>query len=257
MTQGDGRPTAGVVVIGNEILSGKVSEQNVAFFVERFRALGVKLCRVAIVADEVPEIAATVRAFSDRFEIVCTTGGVGPTHDDVTIRAVAQAFGLPVVEHLGLADRIREHLGERVTSGHLRMARVPEGAELVGGKRHAWPTIRIRNIYIFPGVPSLCRAKFADLEEHFAGRPVYLGILHLEVEEALICAELDAWVARFPELDVGSYPVYEGGRSSVRLTVECGDEELARRAYRDLKGSFPFQVLSDEPPRAIGGGTNE
>ncbi|HYB73765.1 MAG TPA: competence/damage-inducible protein A, partial [Candidatus Sulfotelmatobacter sp.] len=163
--------TAGLVIIGNEILSGKVQDANAPFFALALRELGVDLRRIAVVPDDVVVIAAEVRAFSRAFDVVCTSGGVGPTHDDVTIEAVAHAFGRRVVRDPGLERVLREFYRNRVTQAHLKMAEVPEGAELVGRETLLFPVIACRNVYIFPGIPEILRQKFHAIQERFRDTP--------------------------------------------------------------------------------------
>ena len=155
MNQASRAPTAAIIVIGDEVLSGKVEELNARFLVRELRALGVAVRRIEVVPDLREEIAAAVRKASVAFDHVFTTGGIGPTHDDVTIAAIAAAFAVPVVRDSGLADLIREVSGERFFERDLRMADVPEGADLIRGEdtRHSrWPVIAIRNVYVLPGV---------------------------------------------------------------------------------------------------------
>ena len=148
---------AGIVLVGNEILSGKVIDANAAYLCRELRALGVDVRRIAVIPDDVEEIAREVAAFSRAFDVVFTSGGVGPTHDDVTIEGVARALGVGVVRHPTLVAALeryyRERLGADATLGepHLKMAEVPEGAELLADGNVRFPTIRMGNVYILPG----------------------------------------------------------------------------------------------------------
>src|SRR5207249_12157418 len=142
--------TAGIVLIGNEIRSGKVVDANASYLCRELRALGVDVRRICAIPDEVELIAAEVAAQSRDFDVVFTSGGVGPTHDDVTIEGVARALGVAVVRHPQLAGLLRQYYGERLNEAHLKMAEVPEGAELVGAESLRFPTIVMRNVYILP-----------------------------------------------------------------------------------------------------------
>ena len=151
-------PTAAIIVIGDEVLSGKVEEQNARFLVRELRKLGVAVRRIEVIPDVPEEIAATVRSASARFDIVFTAGGIGPTHDDVTIAAIAMAFSVPVVRNADLATTIRTLSGDRFYERDLRMADLPAGADLLYGAGicySRWPVIAFRNIYVLPGVPSI------------------------------------------------------------------------------------------------------
>ena len=135
--------SAAALVIGNELLSGKVEEANVVVLARTLRGLGVELRRVVVILDDIDEIAREVKALSKSHDWVFTSGGVGPTHDDVTVEGVAKAFGVAAVEHPFLAKQLRDHYKERCTDGHLRMALVPEGATLETSAEIRWPTIRL------------------------------------------------------------------------------------------------------------------
>ena len=152
---------AAALVIGNEILSGKIEEKNVAVLAVELRRLGVALERVVIVPDIVDVIAREVMELSASHDFLFTSGGVGPTHDDVTVEAVAKAFGVRVVTDEGVANLIRAHYKDRCTEGHLRMALVPEGAALEITDDIRWPTIRIENTWLLPGIPEVFKLKMS------------------------------------------------------------------------------------------------
>src|SRR3989454_6207661 len=145
--------TAGIILIGNEILSGKTVDANAAYLCRELRELGVEVRRVVVIPDEVSLIAEEVAAFSKAFDLVFTSGGVGPTHDDVTIEGVARALGVAVVRHPELTGLLRQHYGERLNEAHLQMAEVPEGAELLGAEALRLPTLVMPNVDVLPGVP--------------------------------------------------------------------------------------------------------
>src|SRR5512145_1095836 len=166
--------TAGIILVGNEILSGKIADANAAYLCRELRALGVDVRRISVVPDEVPVIAPEVAAFSRAHDVVFTSGGVGPTHDDVTIEGVAVAMGLKVARHPMLVDILQRHFRDRLTESHLKMAEIPEGAELVGGETVRFPTVLVRNVYILPGVPEIFRAKFDAIRERFRDQPIHL-----------------------------------------------------------------------------------
>src|SRR5262249_45507494 len=159
--------TGAIVVIGNEILTGKSQDQNASFLINELYRLGVALRRVVVIADDVGEIAATVRDCSERFDYVFTSGGIGPTHDDVTIEGVARAFGRSVARQPELASLIKSYFGEDVDEARLRMADAPERAALVYAEGLRWPVVLVENVYILPGVPELFRSKFEALRERF------------------------------------------------------------------------------------------
>jgi molybdenum cofactor synthesis domain-containing protein len=233
------RPTAAIVVIGDEILSGKFAEENAAFLIGELRSLGVDLRRITIIPDDLDEIAATVAAAAAAVDHVFTSGGVGPTHDDVTIAAVARAMGTDVVRHPDLEARVRAYWGDAIAPANLRLADVPRGATLLWGSSKVWPVVAIGNVHILPGVPSLFRSKFVDIRERFRAAPVAIARLWIAREEGALAADLDAVVAAHPSIKVGSYPRFDEPTFQVIVTLE-GD------------GAGPVAAAADELAARLG-----
>ena len=152
--------TAGIVVIGNEILSGKVTDTNSSFLTRELRAMGVDVRRISVIPDDLDDIARTVRRFHETFDLVFTSGGVGPTHDDITIEGIARAFERRVVREPELERKLRDFYKEKVNDARLKMSEVPEGAELIYGGTLAFPTLKVENVYILPGIPEILQSKF-------------------------------------------------------------------------------------------------
>jgi molybdenum cofactor synthesis domain-containing protein len=223
--------TAAVLVIGNELLSGKVDEANVGVLARALRGLGILLKRAVMVMDDVEAIAEEVRTLSASHDWLFTSGGVGPTHDDVTVEAVARAFGVPVVVSPVMERMLRAHYGERCTEGHLRMALIPEGAALESTAEVIWPAIRLRNTWLLPGVPQIFRAKVgvvvaalaasagAEKRRSFVSHAVYS-----KLDEGNLKPMLDRVVADFPDVSVGSYPKWTEAMYETKLTFDGRDE---------------------------------
>jgi molybdenum cofactor synthesis domain-containing protein len=231
--------TAAALVIGNEILSGKVADANVAYLARELRDLGVSLERVVVVPDDVETIATDLRALSAAYDVVFTSGGVGPTHDDVTIEAVAKAFGRRVVRAPEFEALIRELYGSRLTEAHLKMADVPEGAELVSNEQVRWPTVLVQNVYIFPGIPEIFRAKFPVLRERFRQTPWHLRMVFTVLDEGVLKVPLDEIVARFPTVQLGSYPRLSDPEYHVKITLEAKDRAAVDAATEALVAALP------------------
>jgi len=231
--------TAAALVIGNEILSGKIEDANVAYLARELRELGVSLQRVVVVPDEVDTIARDVRALSETHDVVFTTGGVGPTHDDVTIEALAKAFGRRVVRAPEFEALLRELYGSRLTEAHLKMADVPEGSELVSNEQVRWPTILIVNVYVFPGIPEILRAKFPVLRDRFRQEPWTLRMVFTRLDEGVLKEPLDRVVERFPTVQVGSYPRLSDPEYHVKITLEAKDRKAVEEATEALLASLP------------------
>jgi molybdenum cofactor synthesis domain-containing protein len=220
-------PSAALLVIGNEVLSAKVTDANGPFIARRLRDLGVRLTAIHTIPDDVDEIAATLDRVRSRCTWVFTTGGVGPTHDDVTLGAVAKALGRPVGRHPRLTETLRaihrrHHAGEEIPEAALRMADVPEGTRLEGDPDY--PTLVIENVVMLPGVPEFCRFQFERIAASLASPPFRLACLYLRVGEGPIAAALDQVVLAHPSVEIGSYPRFDGADHRVKLTVESKNE---------------------------------
>jgi molybdenum cofactor synthesis domain-containing protein len=235
--------TAGIVVIGNEILSGKVTDTNSPFLARELRQLGVTLLRITTIPDDVDVIAATVKLFAESFEIVFTSGGVGPTHDDVTMEGVARAFGRKVVRHPELDRRLREYLGTNANEARMRMADVPDGTELIVDERLGFPTIKCQNVYVMPGIPQILEQKFLALKERFVASPYHLRVVFTRDGEGSIAEHLNATVARFPELLLGSYPKLGDPEYAVKLTLESKDQAYVEAALAHLLSLLPRETV--------------
>ncbi len=231
--------TAALIVVGNEILSGKVVDSNSAFLARELRSLGVTLRRVLVIPDEVEEIAAAVVAVRESHDLVFTSGGVGPTHDDVTIEGIARGLGRRVVRHPVMEQKLRELFAERINEPRLKMADVPEGGEMVFEGGLSFPTLKVENIYILPGIPELFEAKVTAIKGRFAADPFFLRVLYTSEVETAIAACLNETLGAFPELLLGSYPKYGGGDYRVRVTLESKDRDYVERAFNHLLGLLP------------------
>jgi molybdenum cofactor synthesis domain-containing protein len=219
----DQASSSGIVLVGDELLSGKVVDENARYLTDELRGLGVALRRVVVIPDAVDDIAETVRDFAHRFDHVFTSGGVGPTHDDLTMAGVARAFGRTVLRHPHLEQLLRDYYGARLEERNLRMADVPSGCELVQGDSPSWPVVAVENVYVLPGIPLIFRRKFAAIRERFRQAPFHLRCVFSSGEEGVIAAYLDAVVARFPTVQIGSYPTLDSPEYRVKVTLESKD----------------------------------
>jgi FAD synthetase len=231
---------AGIVVIGNEILSGKTVDSNSSFLARELRQLGVTLKRITVIPDELDVIAETVQDFHRQFDIVFTSGGVGPTHDDITIEGVARALGRQVIVHPLLESKIREYLnGRPVNAAHLKMAEVPEGAELLMDDRLRFPTIKVENVYVLPGIPEILQQKFLALKDRFRVDPYHLKIIYTNEIESTIATHLNDTLRTYPDLLLGSYPKIGNDEYRVKLTLESKDKNYVERAFAYLLNLLP------------------
>lgn len=227
--------TAALVIIGQELLSGKVKDENVGFLTEQLFALGVDVKRVLFVADDEAEIVEALRWVVDRHDHVFTTGGLGPTHDDVTLAAVAQALNRPLIHSPSLEKLLESLYGLEEGLERTRLSRIPEGSELFYPEGSRFPQLKVGNVYLFPGVPAIVRSKFAALTDRFRTDPIFSEVLDLSRTELEIVHQLTAAVEAFPDVRFGSYPQYNEGRETVRLTLDGKDGANVQQALALLK----------------------
>ena len=245
-------PTAAIVVIGDEILSGKFADENAAFLIGQLRTLGVELRRITVIPDDLDDIAATVRDAAARCDHVFTSGGVGPTHDDVTIAAIAKAFGVGVERNAELEAKVRGYWKDKLADANLRLVDIPVGSELVYGKDQIWPVVAFQNVYILPGVPALFRRKFIDIADRFRAEPVTAARLYVDADEGDLAPHLDAVVAAHATVKIGSYPRFSERDFKVLLTLEGAAATEVTAAFDALIARLGARVVRAEPPHRVG-----
>jgi molybdenum cofactor synthesis domain-containing protein len=239
--------TAAIVVIGNEILTGKSEDKNASFLIGELYRLGVALRRIVVIADDLDIIAKEVAECSSSFDYVFTSGGVGPTHDDVTIEGIARAFEHPVVRNPELEAMLRAYFGDGIDESRLRMADMPEGSELIREKGMRWPITVTRNVFILPGVPELFRSKFEAISERFRAEPFHTCVIYTQEDEFDISPRLHDVAAKHPEVDIGSYPTFTREDYRVKITIESKEESSVVRAREALLELLdPVSVVKPE-----------
>lgn len=232
--------TAAALLIGNELLSGKVHESNLVELARTLRSLGVALRRVVMLPDEMDAIAAEVRALSDTHDVVFTSGGVGPTHDDITLEAVAKAFGVQAVVHPEFEALLQAVYGDRMTDAHRRMALAPEGAELVSHAEARWPTVVMKNVWVLPGVPEAFRMKLGVVRAKVRGATRFVTREVLtKMDEPDLKPLLDRIVAAHPDVEIGSYPKWFEPRYKTKITFDGTDERQVDAARDDFVAQLP------------------
>ncbi|HET6304568.1 MAG TPA: molybdopterin-binding protein [Myxococcota bacterium] len=236
--------SAGVLVIGNEILSGKVVDVNSPYLCRELRALGVDVRRVLTIPDEIELIAKEVRAMSESFDWVFTSGGIGPTHDDLTMEGVSHAFGMPLEVSESIASRIERAVGSGgLDESQRKMAMIPRGAHLVDSGDLWFPVVIVRNVHVFPGIPDLLQRKFQSIRERFRGVPFVLRRVFVTQRESEIASVLNALLVEYPELLLGSYPRVGEGAFHVLLTLESRDPDYVKRALDELVRRLPAEAI--------------
>ena len=247
MTTDSPAPTAAVLIIGNEILSGRTQDVNLNWIANRLTARGIRLAEARVVADIEDEIVAAVRTLSGRYTYLFTTGGIGPTHDDITVDAIAKAFNRPVIVHPEAERRLIAHYGEgKVTPGRLRMARTPEGAELIENAVSGAPGIRLANVYIMAGVPAIMRAMIDHIVPTLPGGPVVLSrSVACLIGESILAEPLGTIQAAHPEVDIGSYPWFRNNQFGVSLVARGIDPAALDVVVGEI--SEMIRALGGEP----------
>ncbi len=235
--------TAGIVLIGNEILSGKIHDANAAYLCRELRALGVEVRKISVIPDELEPIAREVAEFARAYDYVFTSGGVGPTHDDVTIEGVSRAMGVRVVREPRLVAVLEGVYKGDLNAARLKMAEIPEGAELLGGGALTFPAIVIRNVYVLPGVPEIFRQKFEAIKERFRDQPFYLRNVFVRIGEGTLADFLNDLLRAYPRLLLGSYPEFSHPEYKVRVTLESKDREYLDRALKELLARLPRDAV--------------
>lgn len=240
-------PRAAAIIIGNEILSGRCRDENGYWLAGRLRSLGIDLVEIAIVPDEIEPIAAAVRRLGPTVDALLAAGGVGPTHDDRTMEAIAAAYGVPLVRHARLLDVIRTVMKDRFTDAAARMADLPEGAELWWDGDFFFPLVVMRNTCVFPGVPQLLQRKFDAVAHRLpCGRPVATRQVTVAEHEAAIADALRHLQERWPAVSIGSYPQFARNPWTVTLVIEGRDAEAVTACEAELRALVAERIVEEE-----------
>jgi len=229
--------TACLLIIGNEILSGRTKDANLQYLAVELNQLGVRLMEVRVVPDIEQTIVDTVNEVRARFDYVFTTGGIGPTHDDITADCIAKAFGVGISEHPEAIARMTRHYGDPAlfTPARRRMARVPHGGTLVDNPVSVAPGFQMENVFTFAGIPSVMQGMFQSMKHRLVGGdPVVSRTVRTNLPEGIIAEPLGALQKRFDDLDIGSYPAFRNGRPSVSLVLRGTDDARLASAAAEL-----------------------
>ena len=218
--------SAALVVIGEEILSGRTKDENIAYIAAYLTRIGIQLREVRVVADVETAIVAAVNELRSRFTYVFATGGIGPTHDDVTTDAIAKAFGVPVVvDPAAVAAMRKRYIGTELTPARLRMTRVPEGASLIDNAISRAPGFMIENVIVMAGVPNIMQVMLDDVSPRLKkGCPMVSRSVRLDVPEGDAADGLGALQAAHPEVQIGSYPFFHNKRLGTYVVLRSTDE---------------------------------
>ena len=229
--------TACLLIIGNEILSGRTKDANLQFLALELNKLGVRMMECRVVPDIEQTIVDTLNEIRKKFDYVFTTGGIGPTHDDITADCIAKAFGVGISEHPEAVARMTKHYGDPAlfTPARRRMARVPHGGVLVDNPVSVAPGFQMENVFTFAGIPAVMQAMFHSMKHRLVGgAPVVSRTVRTNLPEGIIAEPLGALQKRFEDLDIGSYPAFRNGKPSVSLVLRGTDDARLGVASAEL-----------------------
>jgi molybdenum cofactor synthesis domain-containing protein len=231
---------AAAVIIGNEVLTAKVVDANGPHLIKRLREVGIPLRTLEIVPDEVDLIVEAVARARLRAKYVFTSGGIGPTHDDVTVRAVALAMGRKVVRLPEMVALIREKAVDAPTAEAMRLADAPEGAVLLAQPGSWYPVLTVGDVFMLPGVPQLFRTQLEAVLARLRGTPMHLRVLYLNLGESAVAAVLDRVALDMPHVAIGSYPMFDRSLDYVvKVTVESVEQDAVELATNRLRTGLP------------------
>lgn len=230
--------TAAVLLIGNELLSGKTQDANLSFLGQELARLGITLAEARVIRDEPEVIAAVVNELRASHSYVFTTGGIGPTHDDMTAASIAMAFGTELLLNEEAARRISAG-GRELNEARLKMAMIPKGASLIDNMISQAPGFRLENVFVLAGVPSIARAMFATIEADLeGGEPILSASVEIPRKEGDIAAALDAIDRRYPDVEIGSYPFARDGNYGANIVVRGRSAESIDAAMADIRSEL-------------------
>ncbi|MEL6375362.1 MAG: molybdopterin-binding protein [Pseudomonadota bacterium] len=231
--------TAALIVIGDEILSGRTKDKNIGYLADHLTTIGIHLMEVRIVPDVADTIVAAVNALRAAHTYVFTTGGIGPTHDDITADCIARAFGVPIdvdQRALDLMLPYFERRGVEVTPARLRMARIPEGAELIRNSISVAPGFMIENVIVMAGIPNVMQVMLDDVTQRLrTGRKMRSEVIDLRRPEGDVAELLGALQERYPDVPMGSYPFFRDNVLGTQLVLRSVDEARLQAASAELR----------------------
>ena len=243
--------SACVIIIGNEILSGRTHDANLPYLAKALNAVGIRVMEARVVRDEERAIVGAVNACRAAYDYVFTTGGIGPTHDDITAASIARAFSVPIRRHPRAVELLTRHYAATdLNEARLKMAEVPEGATLIDNPVSSAPGFGIGNVFVLPGVPSILRAMVDGLVATLrGGDPVLSRTISAFATESAIAMQLSAVQDAHPRAEIGSYPFARSGRFGTSLVVRSTDRaalDAAAGAVAAMLRKLAFEPIADD-----------
>ena len=223
--------TAAMLVIGNEVLSGRTREANAWLAAQKLFERGCKLAEIAVVPDVDSAIVATLNRLREQFDAVITSGGIGPTHDDITMESIARAFGVDLIEHQFIVQAMTEYFGnEGLNDGRRRMTRVPATASLIRCEKTIAPGVRIGNVYVLAGVPDIFASQLDSILDDFGTVPYQRREIEVALPESLFAAGLTEIQQQYTDVEIGSYPGRCGPDPCGKICLSSQNPEALQQA---------------------------
>lgn len=229
--------TASVIIIGNEILSGRTQDVNLSFIAKRLENLGIVLTEARVIADVEQTIIDVVSAASEQYDYVFTTGGIGPTHDDITTASVAKAFGKQVLRNAEAQALLEAYYPAKdLTDARLKMAEIPEGADLIENPVSGAPGFQLNNIFVLPGVPKIMQSMFDGITDRLiGGDPILTASVITNMREGQIAEGLNELQNQYSQISIGSYPFFKNQKFGVNIIMRTTDGNLLAVAKSDVE----------------------
>ena len=237
-------PSAAILIIGNEILTGRTLDKNAPFLTRELLNLGIKVREIRTIPDEIDTIIRVVQELSHAHDYVFSTGGLGPTHDDVTAQSMAKAFDLPFEIHEEADQILLDRYGDNYTDARRRMAHMPRGIKLLYNPASAAPGFIVENIYVLPGVPDIMQSMFRLFSKDITpGAPLYSSSVTLHYPESSVSDPLRILQDRYPDVDLGSYPFFKQGHVGTCIVARSTDEKKLNDVIAQLEVMKPTQAI--------------
>ena len=237
MKKANKKINAAIVIVGNEILSGRTQDVNVATISKWLNSLGVKLEEVRIIPDIEDSIVKTVNDVRKKFNYVFTTGGIGPTHDDITSKSIAKAFNISYGYHKEAYEILKQYYGKsEFNEGRKKMAMLPDKALLILNPSSGAPGFIVDNVYCLPGVPSILKSMLGELNSKIiGGKKILSKTMNLKTVESEIAEPLERVQNKFKDIEIGSYPFFRKGKVGVSIVIRSTEEKLISICYKDIE----------------------
>lgn len=227
---------AAIIIIGNEILSGRTQDRNLAYIGKRLQEVGVVLAEARVIPDIEEVIINTVNQCRETFDYVFTTGGIGPTHDDITTASIAKAIGVDIERRQEAVEIMQNYYGtEKVTEARLKMADIPVGATLIDNPVSGAPGYEIENVFVLPGVPDILQPMLDGMLDRLSGgAPILTKTVITNLRESVMAKELEAVQNNYDNINIGSYPFFKQGKLGVNLVMQSTDADKLEKCVDDL-----------------------